>query len=135
MSHVRSLALIAAVLLVMSVPVSAQDPPPAGAFRAIHLVNLTPPQVALLQAWMTDINAVIDRAGHKDIRYRLYKVTGKQAGPYEYMWESVWPSGEAYRKVHENPGWTTVAEKHPEVNALLKDEIYNRYVEVMPEKR
>jgi len=130
MTRIRSFALVGAVLVMTVVPVAAQDGPPAGAFRAIHLVNLTPQQVATLQAWMTDINAVIEKAGHKDVRYRLYKVIGKQAGPYEYMWESAWPSGEVYRKVHENPGWKAVGDKHPDVNTLLKDEIYNRYIEV-----
>ena len=68
MTQVRSIALVVAVLLVTLVPVAAQDAPPAGAFRAIHLVNLTPQQVAVLQAWMTDMNAFIGKAGHKDIR-------------------------------------------------------------------
>ena len=130
MTHVRLLALVFVVLVATVVRVAAQDPVPTGAFRAVHLVNLSPQQVAVLQAWMTDINAVIDKAGHKDIRYRLYKVTGKQAGPYAYMWESVWPSGEVYRKIHELPAWKAVADKHSNLNAVLKDEIYNRYVEV-----
>jgi hypothetical protein len=134
MTHLRSLAVVVAVLMVTCVPVAAQDPPPAGAFRAVHLVNLTPQQVSVLQAWMADMNATIAKAGHKDVRYRLYKVTGKQAGPYEYMWESSWPSGEVYRKIHENPSWKAVGSRHPEVGAVLKEEIYNRYVEVT-EKR
>jgi hypothetical protein len=134
MTHLRSLALVVPLLVWTFAPVAAQDPPPAGAFRAVHLVNLTPQQVAALQGWMADINAVINKAGRKDVRYRLYKVTGKQAGPYEYMWESSWPSGDVYRKIHDDPGWKAVADKHPSVNELLKDEIYNRYIEVT-EKR
>ena len=134
MTHLRSLALLVALLVVTFVPVAAQEPAPAGAFRAVHLTNLTRQQVSVLQAWMADMNAAIDKTGHKDVRYRLYRVTGKQAGPYEYMWESSWPSGEVYRKIHENPAWKAVADKHPDVTALLKDEIYNRYVEVTRER-
>ncbi len=136
MMHLRSLALLVAVGVVTIASVTAaQENPPAGAFKAVHLVNFTPEQVAVVQAWMTDINAVLQKAGHKDVRYRLYKVTGKQVGRYEFMWESSWPSGDVYTKVHTSPDWKAVADKHPGLEALMKDEIYNRYVEVMPGKR
>jgi hypothetical protein len=135
MTNLKSLALVVAVAVMTIVPVAAQENPPAGAFKAVHLVSFTPQQVALILAWMTDMNAVLEKAGHKDIRYRLYKVIGKQAGKYDFMWESSWPSGEVYTKVHSEPEWKAVADKHPGVNALMKDEIYNRYVEVLPEKR
>lgn len=135
MTHLRSLALVVAVAVVTVASAAAQEKPPAGAFKAVHLVNLTPQEIATVQAWMTDINAVLQKAGHRDIRYRLYKVTGKQAGKYEFLWESAWPSGEVYTKIHNSPEWKIVADKHSAVNALMKDEIYNRYVEVMPGKR
>jgi hypothetical protein len=130
MLQFRSIALAVALLVMTIGVVTSQEPAPAGAFRAVHLVNLTPEQVAALQAWMADMNAAIDKAGHKDIRYRLYKVIGKQAGKYEHMWESSWPSGDVYKKIHDSPEWRTVSEKHPGIRELLKDEIYNRYVEV-----
>ena len=116
---------------------------------APRCVSFSPSSAASLTGWLSArkraaqspttictgvINAAIEKAGHKDVRYRLYKVTGKQSGKYEYLWESSWPSGEVYRKIHEIPAWKAVAGKHPNVNALLKDEIYNRYVEVT-EKR
>ena len=135
MRHLKSLAIAAALAATTTIAATAQEAPPAGAFKAVHLVNLTPQQVAALQAWMADMNAAIAKAGHKEVQYRLYKVTGKQAGKYEFMWESWWPSGAVYTKVHDNPAWKLVAEKHPVVNELLKDEIYNRYVAVTPEKR
>jgi hypothetical protein len=37
-------------------------------------------------------------------------------------------------KVHSSPEWMNVGGKHPGVSALTKDEIYNRYIEVLPEK-
>jgi hypothetical protein len=131
----RSLTLPAVVLGIVVISAAAQEPPPAPAFKAVHLTNLTPPQVAALQAWMADMNAVIAKGGHADIGYRLYKVTGTQAGKYEYMWESSWPSGDVYATIHNSPEWKAVAGRHPGLEALMKDEIYNRYVEVMPEKR
>jgi hypothetical protein len=130
-----SLTRAAVALGMLVISTAAQEAPPTQAFKAVHLTNLTPQQVAALQAWMTDMNAVIAKAGHPDVRYRLYKVTGKQAGKYEYMWESSWPGGEVYRKVHDSPEWTAVSGRHPGLGGLLQDEIYNRYVEVLPEKR
>lgn len=134
MTNLKSLSVVVSLLVVTCVPAGAQDPAPTGAFRAVHLVNLTPQQVSVLQAWMADMNTMIAKAGHKEVRYRLFRVTGKQAGPYEYMWESAWPSGEVYKKIHDNPQWKAVGARHPDVDAVLKEEIYNRYVEVT-EKR
>lgn len=131
----RASTLAAAVLGMVVVSAAAQEPPPAQAFKAVHLANLTPQQVAALQAWMADMNAVIAKAGHKEIRYRLYKVTGTQSGRYEFIWESAWPSGEVYTKIHNRPEWKAVADRHPGLDGVMRDEIYNRYVEVMPEKR
>jgi hypothetical protein len=131
----RSSTLAAIALAMIVISATAQEAPPAGAFKAVHVTNLTPEQVASLQAWMADMNAVIARAGHPDVRYRLFKITGTQAGKYEYMWESSWPSGDVYTKVHNTPEWRAVAERHPGLDGLMKDEIYNRYVEVSAEKR
>jgi hypothetical protein len=131
----RFLILATVLLGIVVVSPVAQEPPPAQPFRAVHLTNLTQQQVAALQAWMADINAAIAKAGHTEVRYRLYKVTGKQAGKYEYMWESSWPGADVYRKIHDSPVWKAVSGRHPGLDALLKDEIYNRYVEVTPATR
>jgi hypothetical protein len=130
MTYFRLLVLAAALLATTPLPGLAQEAPPAEAFRTVHLTSLTPEQVAALQAWMREINTAIEKAGHKEVRYRLYKVAGKQSGKYEYMWESSWPSGQVYKKVHDSPEWKAVASKHAGLDELMKDEIYNRYVEV-----
>lgn len=130
MTYFRLLVLAAALLAAAPPSGLAQEAPPAEAFKAVHLTTFTPQQVATLQAWMRDINAAIEKAGHKDVRYRLYKVTGKQSGKYEYLWESSWPSGQVYKVVHDSPEWKAAASKHAGLDQLLKDEIYNRYVEV-----
>lgn len=134
MNHLRFFAVSVFLATTMATG-AAQEPPPAGAFRAVHLVSLTPQQVATLQAWMADINGVLEKAGHKEARYRLYKVIGKQSGKYDFMWESSWPSGAVYAKIHDSPEWKSVGEKHPAMGELTTDEIYNRYVEVLPDKR
>jgi hypothetical protein len=121
-TKLRSPALAVAVVVTTVIPVAAQDDPPSGPFRAVHLVSLTPQQVAVMQAWMTDINAVLDKAGQRDSRYRLFKVIGKQAGQYDFMWESSWPSGDVYTRIHSSPEWRAVREKHPDVSALTRTE-------------
>lgn len=121
-------------LMVMAAgPSRAQDAPPPGPFKAVHLVNLkSPDDVAALQAAIADMNKVVARMAQSSIRYRLYKVAGKQAGTYAYMWESSWPSGDVYEKVHKSTEWTSAMTKHPKMEAILKEEVYNRYVEVTP---
>ena len=133
MAYVRSLTLVVLIIGGMAPNAAAQEPPPSGAFKAVHLVSLTPEQVATLQAWMADMNAAIAKAGFKDVRYRLFKVIGKQAGKYEFLWESEWPSGAVYEKVHSLPEWKTIGSRYPGLAELTKDEMYNRYVEVRAE--
>jgi quinol monooxygenase YgiN len=126
--------LVLAATLV-TVALHAQEPPPKEAFKAVHLVVLTPAQEATLLTALADMNKSIAQAGHPEVRYRLYKVTGKQAGNYSYMWESSWPSGAVYDQVHNSPAFQAATKKHPEMDDLMKTEVYNRYVEVTNAKR
>jgi hypothetical protein len=113
----------------------AQEPAPKGAFKTVHLVSLGPAEEATLAAALAEINAAVAEAGHPQIRYRLYKVSGKQAGNYNYLWEAAFPSGAVYDAVHRNPAFAAAAKKHPEIEELRKNEVYNRYVEVETAKR
>ena len=136
MRHVTSLILHLCLITAFAAPALAQDAPPKEAFKAVHLVNLkSPADVAALQAAIADLNKAMANAGYRDIKYRLYKVTGKQAGAYGYLWESSWPGGDVYDKVHKNAEWIASSQKHPEIDALMKDEVYNRYVEVPTAKK
>jgi hypothetical protein len=132
--HLRLHLTFAALVLVFTTPGFAQEAPPKGPFKAMHLVNLTDAQAATVQTALADMNAVVAKAGYKDIRYRLYKVFGKQAGTYNYLWESFWPSGEVYQKVHATPEWAAAVKKNAALDALMKNELYNRFVEVAPMK-
>ncbi|PYR88312.1 MAG: hypothetical protein DMF84_28705 [Acidobacteria bacterium] len=129
---VTRLVLIAA----FAVTALAQDAPPKEPFKTVHLVNITSPaDVAAMQETIADLNAVVAKAGYSDTRYRLFKVTGTQAGTYNYLLESSWPGGEAYDQVHRSPEWLAAAQKHPDFPRITKDQVYNRYVEVLPTKR
>jgi hypothetical protein len=132
----RGIALAFALSAVLATAAFAQEAPPQGPFKAVHLVGLkSPAEVAQLQAALDEMNQAVAAAGFSNIRYRLYKVVGKQNGNYNYLWESSWPSGDVYTKVHKSDDWLAATKKHPEIDALMKDEIYNRYVEVMPAKK
>jgi hypothetical protein len=136
MRQAKWFVLPVALCAALGTAVLAQEAPPKEAFKAVHLVTLTSEaDVASLLGALDDMNAAVAKAGFPDIRYRLYKVTGKQAGSYNYLWESSWPGGAVYDKVHKNEAWVAATKKHPEMEALMKDEVYNRYVEVSPAKR
>ena len=136
MKHARRLIPHLFLIAAFGAMVLAQDAPPKGPFKTVHLTNLkSPADVAALQAAIADMNKVVANAGYRDVRYRLYKATGQQAGAYGYLWESSWPSGDAYDKVHKSAEWTASTQKHPELDALMKDDIYNRYVEVRTGKK
>jgi len=135
MNRVTSLILSFVLVGAFEAAVRAQEAPKEP-FKAVHLLNLkSAADVAALQAGIADMNKVVADAGYKDIRYRLYKVTGKQAGPYAYMWESSWPGGDVYDKIHKSAAWTASMTKHPQLEAIMKDELYNRYAEVTAAKK
>lgn len=134
MRRKHSLLFLFLVVAVLGTGPRAQEPAPTGAFKAVHLVTLTPADVSTLLAGLADLNAAITQAGHPEVRYRLYSVVGKQAGNYNYLWESSWPSGTVYDQVHKTPAFGAATKRHPEMERLMKNEVYNRYVEVTSAK-
>ena len=124
-------ATLGTTLLLAQTP----GPSPSEEFKAVHLVSLTASQKSSLLTALADVNAAVAQAGHAGIRYRLYKVTGKQDGKYTHMWESTWPSGDIYDQVHKSAAFEAATKKHPEIEELMKEEVYNRYVEVTARKR
>lgn len=132
------LVVLVALMVAFAVPGSAalaQGAPPSTAFKAVHLVTLNDAQAATLLTGLTDLNAAVAKAGHPEIRYRLFKVTGQQAGTFNYLWESSWPSREVYQKVHDDSAYKAAIGRHPNLQELLKEQVYNRYVEVTPAKK
>jgi quinol monooxygenase YgiN len=130
----RILLLVLLLALLGSGP-RAQDRAPTEAFKAVHLVTLTSADVATLLGALEAVNAAVAEAGHPEVRYRLFEVVGKQTGNHNYMWESSWPSVAVYDRVHQGPAFQAATKKHPDMERLMKDEVYNRYVEVSTVKR
>ena len=71
--------------------------------KSIHLFDM-PEGVteAELATVLNDMNVAIERLGYKGAGYFLYKVEGEWADKYRYFFEGVWPSTEAYKKIHED---------------------------------
>jgi hypothetical protein len=108
-----------------------QDVPPDQPFQAVHLINVhsADTERALLAA-LTDINAAIAKAGCAKCAYHLWKVSGTQAGGYNYLWTSSWPGRETYLKVHSSAEYQAAINKHQEIGPIMQTQTYNRYVEV-----
>ncbi|MEO5999581.1 MAG: hypothetical protein ABIN89_22490 [Chitinophagaceae bacterium] len=71
--------------------------------KSIHLFDM--PQgvtEAELSAVLKEMNTTINRLGYKDAGYFLYKVEGEGSEKFRYFLEGVWPSAEAYKKIHED---------------------------------
>lgn len=82
--------------------VQAQKPSTAQ-LKSIHLFDM--PQgvtEAELSAVLKEMNTNIQRLGYKDAGYFLYKAEGEGSEKYRYFFEGVWPSAEAYKKIHED---------------------------------
>src|SRR4051812_31466575 len=136
MKHFLPVVARVALVVAFVMTASAQEAPPKEPFKAIHLVKITSEaDVAAMQATLADLNAVIAKEGYRDIRYRLYKVTGSQAGSYNYLVESSWSGGDAYDKVHKSAEWLSTTKKHSDFERITKEQVYNRYVEVQSTKR
>ena len=134
MRRTHRMLLLVLLVAVLGTGPRAQESAPREAFKAVHLVTLTSTEMATLLAALADLNTAVAEAGHPEIRYRLYKVVGKQVGNHNYMWESSWPSGAVYDRVHNSPAFQAATKKHPEMERLMKNEVYNRYVEVTSAK-
>ena len=119
-----SMAVLLLLVTIFGTGPSAQEATPREAFKAVHLVTFTPADVTAFLSAIADINAILARAGHPDIRYRLHKVVGKQSGDHAYMWESSWPSGAVYGEIHKDPAFLTAIQKHPVIDRSRKSEVY-----------
>ena len=135
MKRAHSMLVLLGVMTILGTAPSSQQAAPREAFKAVHLVSLTADDVTTLLSAISDVNAVLASAGHPEIRYRLYKVVGQQAGDHAYMWESSWPSGAVYDDIHKNPEFLAAVKKHPIIERSRTSEVYNRYVEVTPSNR
>jgi len=100
--------------------------------KSIHLFDL-PEGIteARLSATLKEMNAVIARIGYRDAGYFLYKVEGAGTDKYRYFFEGVWPSADAYRKIHDDKAFREADKKLGVVYEKIKAvELYRRLVRV-----
>jgi hypothetical protein len=120
--------------LILTMGAVAQDQPPEGPFKTVHLVTLDAAQEAKLTGTLAQFNAAIAKAGYPNAQYRLYKIAGKQEGPYSHLWEASWSGRAEYEKIHNLPVYQEASSLLKDLTAFMNDEAYNRFVEI-PTKR
>jgi hypothetical protein len=133
MNYARALLTIAAIMvlvLLVSAVYSQKDPAPA--YKAVHLMKLTSPKAeANLLTIVAEFNKLYTEIGYPNIRYRVWKISGKQSGQFTHIWESEWPDKATYDKVHGLKEVTELITRHEkELREILKDQLYNRYEEL-----
>jgi hypothetical protein len=131
---VRVALILSLISLILTMGAVAQDQPPEGPFKTVHLVTLDAAQEAKLTGTLAQFNAAIAKAGYPNAQYRLYKIAGKQQGPYSHLWEASWSGRAEYEKIHNLPVYQEASSLLKDLNAFMNDEAYNRFVEI-PTKR
>jgi len=58
------------------------------------------------------------------------KLAGKQQGQYSHLWESSWSGRAEYEKIHNLPVYQQASALLKDLMPLMKDEAYNRFVEI-----
>ncbi len=110
----------------------AQSPSAAPALKSHHLFNLPEGVTETEMAGaLQEMNRAIADSGHPNAGYRLWKVTGEQAGAYGYIWEGVWPDQATYDAIHQSESWKQAEERFkPFFERVWKVQIYNRFIEI-----
>lgn len=130
----RILLTTAAVASVLVASVGARHlaAGPEPALKSLHLLNL-PASVteADFAAALGAMNAAVAEAGYPHAGYRLWKVTGEQAGDFTYLFEGNWPNQEAYDIIHSHPAYEAAGERLESFwEPVMEVQVYNRYVEI-----
>jgi len=130
----RTVLTTAAVATVLVATVGAHRlaSGPEPALKSHHLMNLLASVTeADLAAALSAMNAGVAEAGYPDAGYRLWKVTGEQAGKFAYLLEGNWPNQEAYDIIHDHPAFRAAVEEWVSVlETAAEGQVYNRYVEI-----
>lgn len=104
------------------------EPPAPAASKSIHLFDL-PAGVTEeeFSAGLSGMNDAIAGMGFPGAGYYFYKTGDPETKDYRYYFEGVWPSAEAYTKIHEAPAFRAAGEKLGVSYDKIKDvEIYRK---------
>jgi len=126
----RAALFLSLVSLILTIGAVAQDQAPEGRFKTVHLVTLDAAQEVKLTGTLAQFNAAIAKAGYPNAQYRLYKIAGKQQGPYSHLWEASWSGRAEYEKIHNLRVYQEASSLLKDLTAFMNDEAYNRFVEI-----
>lgn len=108
--------------------------PASPTFLALHLYN--PASDDAHQQFLTfldELSQAVASAGHPETRYRVWKVTGEQAGDHGYLFGSLWADRATYDAVHEHDAYKAVMTPFEESGLEpFEAEVYNRYAALNP---
>lgn len=104
------------------------QPPAPAASKSVHLFDLPDGMTeAEWSAALTEMNGVIAGLGYPGAGYYFYKTENAEYKDYRYYFEGVWPSAEAYTKIHEAPAFVAASEKlGPLYDKVKAVQIYRR---------
>jgi hypothetical protein len=102
------------------------------ALKSHHLFNLP---AGITEAQVIDaireMNGGVRASGFQGAVYRLWRVSGEQAGEYLYLWEGMWPDQATYDAIHATEAWNSALERtQPIMDRVFEAQVYNRFIEV-----
>lgn len=107
-------------------------PQPPASTKSIHIFDM--PDGLTEAQWSDSIkefNTVIADMGYPGSGYAFYKTSDSTVKTNRYYFEGVWPSGEGYKKIHEDPLFIAAAKKIDPLYAKIKAvELYRRVEKV-----
>ena len=131
---ITRVSILCACLFVAFVPApsSGQSPTASPALKSHHLINLPDGMTeAVLVGAMEEVNGAITKSGYPDDGYRLWKVTGEQAGEFSYLWEGVWSDQATYDAIHEGVAWNALSERSKAIfDRVAEGQVYNHFIEI-----
>lgn len=111
---------------------NSDAPQPSAAVKSIHVFDMPKDLTeAEFSATIKEMNAVIAGIGYPNAGYAFYKTSDNSVKNNRYYFEGVWPAGDGYKKIHEDPAFIAVAKKLDPLYAKIKAvEMYRRVVKV-----
>ena len=111
---------------------NSDTPQPSAAEKSIHVFDM--PKDLTEAEWaatIKELNAVIAGIGYPNAGYTFYKTSDNSVKNNRYYFEGVWPAGDGYKKIHEDPAFVEAAKKLDPLYAKIKAvEMYRRVVKV-----
>jgi hypothetical protein len=132
MANRKSLIGLTILALLLSASFISGVPPDGPGFRTVHQFSLSSAEEeGRLLAVLDEFNRLFSKLGYPQVSYRLWRVQEGEADRFTHLYDSTWPDKSTYDKVHQDPAYKKLLEKHlPFLRQVLKDEAYSKYLEI-----